>query len=77
MWISAGLQKRIDAGQVDLETGDGFHGHLGIDFDGDGVADMSTFIVGPDDEIPETAQENGAPCLGIVNFEQAFACMAA
>ena len=35
VWVSSGLQKRIDAGLVDLETGDGFHGLIGIDFDGD------------------------------------------
>lgn len=75
VWISSGLQKRIDAGLVDLETGDGFHGLIGIDFDGDSVADVATYIVGPDGEIPLSAQNSGAPCNGVVNFEAFFACM--
>lgn len=75
VWVSSGLQKRIDAGLVDLETGDGFHGLIGIDFDGDNVADVATYIVGPDGEIPPNAQQNGAPCAGVVNFEALFACM--
>jgi hypothetical protein len=41
---------------------------VGIDVDGDGVADVSTYIVGPDDELPATAQENGSPDHGIVNI---------
>ncbi|MBM0126409.1 hypothetical protein [Pimelobacter simplex] len=76
VWISNGLQKRIDAGLVDLETGDGFHGLIGFDFDGDSVADVATYIVGPGGEIPPEAQDNGAPCNGVVNFEAYFDCMA-
>jgi hypothetical protein len=72
VWISAGLQKRIDAGVVDPATGEGFHGLVGVDLDGDGVADVSTFIVGPDDELPDAAQWNGATCRGIVNIETFF-----
>ena len=75
VWISSGLQKRIDAGLVDLDTGEGFSGLIGFDFDGDKVADVATFIVGPDGEIPRQAQDNGAPCAGVVNFEALFACM--
>lgn len=75
VWVSAGLQKRIDAGLVDLESGEGFHGLIGFDFDGDSVADVATYIVGPGGEIPKQAQDNGAPCAGVVNFEALFACM--
>ena len=35
---------------------------MGLDFDGDAVADVSTYIVGPGDEIPVNAQSNGDPC---------------
>jgi len=72
LWISDGLQKRIDQGLVDLETGEGFHGLIGVDFEGDGTVDFSTWIVGPDDEIPLQAQQNGAPCSGVVNVEEFF-----
>lgn len=75
VWISDGLQKRIDAGVVDLDTGEGFHGLIGIDFDGDGVTDAATFIVGPEGEISEKAQANGSPCHGIVNIEALFSCL--
>jgi hypothetical protein len=76
-WVSAGLQKRIDRGLVDFETGAGFHGIVGLDFDGDGIVDVSTYIVGPNSEIPLPAQFNGATCKGIVNIGTFFAeCMA-
>ncbi|TNM49543.1 hypothetical protein FHP29_01445 [Nocardioides albidus] len=75
IWISSGLQKRIDAGLVDLDTGDGFRGLIGIDFDGDSVVDVSSFIVGPDGEIPPKAQHSGAPCNGVVNIQAYFTCM--
>lgn len=71
-YITPGLMKRIESGQVDLETGEGFHGIVGIDFDGDGVVDFSTYIVGPGGEIPQNAQDNGAECQGIVNIETYF-----
>lgn len=71
-WISDGLQRRIDKGLVDLETGEGFHGLIGFDIDGDGVADLSTWIVGPTGEIPDAAQDNGAECEGIVDVEYYF-----
>lgn len=64
-----------DAGAVDLEAGEGFHGLIRFDFDGDNVADVATYIVGPDGEIPRQAKDNGAPCAGVVNFEALFACM--
>ncbi|TWG91494.1 hypothetical protein L615_000800000040 [Nocardioides sp. J9] len=76
VWVSQGLQKRIDSGKVDLETGEGFHGLIGIDVDGDSVVDFATYIVGPGSEIPLHAQERGARCSGIVNVEDYFACSA-
>ena len=75
VWISSGLQKRVNAGLVDLDSGEGFHGLIGIDFDGDSVADIATWIVGKDGEVPVVAQQNGAPCNGVVDFEAYFACM--
>jgi hypothetical protein len=70
VWISKGLQQRIDQGIVDPQTGAGFHGLLGIDIDGDGVADVSTWAgVGPEgEEIPTTAQENGPACRGLTSI---------
>lgn len=67
VWISQGLQQRIDQGLVDPETGEGFSGLFGFDLNGDAVADVSTFIVGPEMEIPAAAQFNGPACHGITN----------
>jgi hypothetical protein len=72
VWVSQGLQQRIAQGLVDPDTGEGFSGLLGFDLDGDAVADVSTFIVGPDMEIPEQAQLNGPACHGITNVEVFF-----
>jgi hypothetical protein len=71
------VQKRIDQGLIDLSTGEGFHGQIGLDFDGDGAVDVSSFIVGPEDEVPVQAQQNGAACHGIVNIGDFFGCLAA
>ena len=68
-WISKGLQSRIEKGVVDLETGEGFHGLIGIDFDGDRSVDVATYLVGPTGEIPQKAQWNGPACKGIINIE--------
>ena len=70
VWISNGLQRRIDQGVVDPLTGEGFHGLIGFDLDGDGVADVSTWVgVGPEGtEIPDNAQENGPACRGLTNL---------
>lgn len=73
LWMSKGLENRIDRGLVDPETGEGFHGLIGIDFEGDGTVDFATWIVGPEDEIPLPAQHNGAACSGVVNVEDYFA----
>jgi hypothetical protein len=66
-WTTPGLATRIAQGLVDPDTGEGFHGLIGIDFDGDGTVDFQTYVVGRDDEIPELAQFNGPSCHGITN----------
>jgi len=69
IWVSKGLQNRIDRGIVDPETGEGFHGIIAFDFDGDDIADASTYIgVGPDGEIPLVAQFAGPACRGMTNL---------
>jgi hypothetical protein len=70
VWISQGVMSRLEHGVIDPATGEGLHGLIGIDFDGDGNADVSTwFGVGPEgDEIPEQAQFNGPACHGITNI---------
>ena len=76
LFITAGLENRLSQGIVDPESGEGFHGIIAFDFDGDGVADASTYIgVGPQgDELPIEAQFRGPACRGITNlgiyFEQ-------
>ncbi|RZU74967.1 hypothetical protein EV384_3471 [Micromonospora kangleipakensis] len=72
VWLSNGLQQRADQGLVNLETGEGFSGLLGLDLNSDGTADVSTFIVGPNMELPEQAQFNGPACHGITNVEVFF-----
>jgi hypothetical protein len=67
VYITRGLATRIEQGLIDFETGEGFHGLIGFDDDGDGVADGATYIVGPDGEIPLEAQLRGAACRGITN----------
>ena len=76
LFITGGLENRIAQGIVDPESGEGFHGIIAFDDDGDGVADASTYIgVGPDgDELPIEAQFRGPVCRGITSlfiyFEQ-------
>jgi hypothetical protein len=72
VWVSNGLQQRIDQGLVNPDTGEGFSGLLGFDLNGDGTADVSTFIVGPNAEIPEQAQLRGSACHGVVPIEVFF-----
>jgi hypothetical protein len=69
---NAGVQNRIKNGLIDPESGDGFHGHVGIDVDGDGKVDFMTYIVGPQDALPETAINNGSPDHGIVGLDTLF-----
>ena len=67
---NAGVVNRIDNGLIDPNTGEGFHGHVGLDLDGDGTVDVMTYIVGPEgDALPETAIENGSPDHGIVGLD--------
>ena len=69
VWISRGLERRIEQGLIDPDSGEGFHGLLGFDLDGDGVVDASTYIgVGPDGEIPLEAQFAGPACRGLSNL---------
>jgi hypothetical protein len=76
VWMTAGLEKRVEQGMVDMDSGEGFRGLIGIDFDGDLVADVATYIVGPTGEIPLKAQFNGQPCKGITNIDTFFTeCM--
>ena len=72
VWTTTGLANRLDKGLVSPD-GVGFHGLVGLDFDGDGVVDVSTYIVGPDDEVPNNAQSNGDPCHGVTSIETFFA----
>jgi hypothetical protein len=69
LYITPGLQERIDRGIVDGETGEGYHGILAFDLDGDNVADASIYFgVGPDGEIPLEAQFRGPACRGLTNI---------
>jgi hypothetical protein len=69
IYITEGLQTRFEQGLVDPDTGEGFHGLIAFDFDGDGVADASTWLgVGPEGEIPLEAQFRGPACRGLTNI---------
>ena len=72
---STGVVQRIDQGLIDPATGEGYRGLIGIDLDGDGAVDVSTWIgVGPDGlAIAEQAQENGPACRGVTDIETYFA----
>lgn len=72
VYMTPGLAHRFEQGLIDPETGEGFHGLIGFDYDGDGVADMTTWIVGPNDEIPIQAQLHGPACRGVTNVELYF-----
>jgi len=69
VWTTTGLAHRLEQGLIGPD-GDGFHGVIGFDFDGDGIVDASTWYgVGPDGhEIPEGAQLNGPACRGLTNI---------
>src|SRR5207244_2586149 len=71
-WASAGVQQRIAQGLIDPNTGAGFHGLIGLDFNSDGVVDATTYIVGPNGALPETAQNNGSPCHGVTSLDTYF-----
>lgn len=76
VWMSKGLEQRIASGVVDPNTGEGFYGLLGLDFDGDGVADVSTYSVGGQNHgsLPGVAMENGGECHGIIEMGAFFEC---
>ncbi len=65
--MTKGLENRFDRGLIGPD-GEGYHGLIGIDVDDDGQADFMTYIVGPNDEIPTQAQQNGSPDHGIINL---------
>jgi len=68
LWMSPGLAQRFERGLIG-EDGEGFHGIIAFDLDGDMVADASTYIgVGPHGEIPLEAQLRGPACRGITNL---------
>lgn len=69
-WISKSWSEQIAHGKnVDQLHG----GFLGIDLNGDGVADADTYA-NPRGEIPQQAQQNGAACHGVTSIEQEVAC---
>ncbi len=69
-WTTPGLANRVGQGLVDPDTGEGFHGLIGFDFDGDGTVDVSTWAgVGPTGlEIPVQAQVNGPADRGVTSI---------
>jgi hypothetical protein len=69
VWTTEGLATRLEQGLVGPD-GEGFHGLVGFDFNGDGVVDASTWIgVGPDGtEIAEPALLNGPACRGLTSI---------
>ena len=82
-YMTTGLQNRVNRGIVDLETGQGFSGLVGLDFVGDGAASASTCessrsspaAAGPNGEIPLHAQWTASMCHGVINMEAAQACL--
>jgi hypothetical protein len=74
-WANAGVVNRVGQGLIDPSTGEGFHGLVGLDFDGDGTVDVMTYIVGPDgDALPDTAIEHGSSDHGIVSICAVIDC---
>src|SRR5262245_26152498 len=73
-WANAGVQNKVASGKINPDTGEGFHGHVGIDFDGDGKVDVVTYIVSPRGALPDTAINNGSPDHGIVDICAVIDC---
>jgi hypothetical protein len=72
---STSLQKRIDNLGMDAVE-ERYKGVIGLDFDGDGVADASTFTLGtPTGSIPDAAMFNGSDCNGVVHYTALEGCM--
>jgi hypothetical protein len=68
VWTTEGLANRLAHGVI-APDGEGFHGLIAFDTDGDGVADFSTWIdVGRDGEVPLVAQLSGPACRGLTNL---------
>ena len=69
VWATPGVASRLDKGLIGAD-GEGFHGLVGFDFNGDGVVDASTWIgVGPaGTEIAEPALLNGPACRGLTSI---------
>jgi hypothetical protein len=69
LWTTPGLAERLELGVIGPD-GEGFHGLVAFDVNGDGIADFSTWVgVGPDgDEIPQVAQLSGPACRGLTNL---------
>jgi hypothetical protein len=69
IWISEGLEQRLEQGLIG-EDGSGLHGLIGLDYTGDDVVDVSTWIgVGPEGfEIAEPALLNGPACRGLTSI---------
>ena len=69
-WANPGVVMRVGQDLIDPATGEGFHGLVGLDFDGNGTVDAMTYIVGPEgDALPDTAIANGSPDHGIVPID--------
>jgi hypothetical protein len=69
LWATPGLLQRLERGLIDPNSGEGFHGQIALDLDGDRVADVSLYFgVGPDGEIPLEAQFRGPACRGLTNI---------
>ena len=72
-FANPGIQQRFLSGVTTQET---FRGLIGLDFDSDGDADLTTWIVGKYGEIPLKAQTSGAECHGVINMGTYFdVCM--
>jgi hypothetical protein len=74
VWISEGLATRLENGIVDPATGEGLHGLVGFDLNGDGTADLTTwFGIGPDrTALPWQARAFGPACQGVTDLETFF-----
>jgi hypothetical protein len=74
VWTTIGVATRLDQGLIDPATGEGFHGLVGFDFNGDGIVEATTWVgVGPDGTaIPWQAQAFGPACQGVTDFETYF-----
>jgi hypothetical protein len=74
IWLTEGLTNRVDKGLVDISSGEGFHGLAALDFDGDGVGDVTTWVgIGPDGTaLPWQARFRGPACRGVTDLETFF-----